>query len=95
MTGLDTEACFTSTCLIALSKIPNKELIIDFAPSYVPNHEDIVVYATGWAAKFTPLLGKILSDMALDGKSDYDISNFQLGYKFFRALQTDNQILPL
>ncbi len=95
MTGLDTVPCFTSTCLIALSKIPNKELIIDFAPSYVPNHEDIVVYATGWAAKFTPLLGKILSDMALDGKSDYDISNFQLGYKFFRALQTTNQNLPL
>ncbi|UUC45855.1 FAD-dependent oxidoreductase [Flavobacterium cerinum] len=86
MKGLAPEPLFTSTCLIALSKIPNKELIIDFAPTYVPNHKDIVVYATGWAAKFTPLLGKILADMALDGKSSYDISHFQMGYQFFRPL---------
>ncbi|WP_177730109.1 MULTISPECIES: FAD-dependent oxidoreductase [Flavobacterium] len=85
MTGLDPEPYYTSTCLIALSKIPNKELLIDFAPYYVPNHKNIVVYATGWAAKFTPFLGKILSDMALDGTTAFDISPFQLGDRFFKA----------
>jgi glycine/D-amino acid oxidase-like deaminating enzyme len=86
MTGLDPEPHFTSTCLIALSKIENKELLIDFAPPYVPNHKNIVVYATGWAAKFTPYLGKIMADLALDGHTDFDISPFRLGNKYFKAL---------
>jgi glycine/D-amino acid oxidase-like deaminating enzyme len=86
MTGLSTEPEYTSTCLIALSTIPNKELLIDFAPSYVPNHKNIVLYATGWAAKFPPFLGKIMSDLVLDGHTDFDITPFQLGQKFFKAL---------
>lgn len=86
MTGLSTEPEYTSTCLIALSKIPNKELLIDFAPPYVPNHKNIVVYATGWAAKFTPFLGKIMSDLVLDGHTDFDIAPFQLGRKFFKSI---------
>lgn len=86
MTGLSTEPEYTSTCLIALSKIPNKELLIDFAPSYVPNHKNIVVYATGWAAKFTPFLGKIMSDLVLDGYTDFDINPFKLGHKFFKSI---------
>jgi sarcosine oxidase/sarcosine oxidase/L-pipecolate oxidase len=86
MTGLSPEPEYTSTCLIALSKIPNKELLIDFAPSYVPNHKNIVLYATGWAAKFTPFLGKIMSDLALDGHTDFDITPFKLGTKYFKAL---------
>jgi glycine/D-amino acid oxidase-like deaminating enzyme len=86
MTGLDPTPYLTSTCLIALSKIPNKELLIDFAPPYVPNHENIVVYATGWAAKFTPFLGKIMTELALDGHSTFDISPFKLGYNYFKAI---------
>jgi glycine/D-amino acid oxidase-like deaminating enzyme len=86
MTGLATEPEYTSTCLIALSSIPNKELLIDFAPKYVPNHQNIVVYATGWAAKFTPFLGKVMADLALDGKTDFDISPFQLGQTYFKLL---------
>ncbi|MFC5873113.1 sarcosine oxidase/sarcosine oxidase / L-pipecolate oxidase [Chryseobacterium arachidis] len=86
MTGLATEPEYTSTCLISLSKLPNKELLIDFAPGYVPNHKNIVLYATGWAAKFTPFLGKIMADLALDGHTDFDITPFQLGRKYFKAL---------
>ena len=51
----------------------------------MPNHENIVLYATGWAAKFTPFLGKIMSDLVLDGHTDFDITPFQLGHKFFKA----------
>lgn len=86
MTGLDPMPHYTSTCLVALSKIPNKELLVDFAPSYVPDHENIVIYATGWAGKFVPLLGKILSDLALDGKTPFDISHFRLGQTYFERL---------
>lgn len=86
MTGLDPEPEFTSTCLVALSKIPNKELLIDFAPPYLENHGDIVIYATGWAGKFVPLVGRILSDLALDGRTEFDISHFQLGQHYFERL---------
>lgn len=63
---------------MALSNNESKELIVDFAPSFVPNHKNIVMYATGWAGKFIPLMGKILCDLTLTGKTDYDISNFKL-----------------
>jgi glycine/D-amino acid oxidase-like deaminating enzyme len=86
MTGLDPTPYFESTCFVALSKNANKELIIDFAPDFVPNHENIVIYATGWAGKFVPLMGKILSDLTLKGRTEYDISYFQLGDIFFRPL---------
>jgi len=86
MTGLDPDPHFTSVCLVALSKIPNKELIVDFAPPYVPNHKNIVLYATGWAGKFVPLLGKILSDLALNGHTPFDISHFALGHIYFKPL---------
>jgi sarcosine oxidase/sarcosine oxidase/L-pipecolate oxidase len=86
MTGLEPVPLYTSTCLVALSKIPNKELLIDFAPAHVPNHENIVLYATGWAAKFTPLLGRILSDLALDGQTPFDISHFATGARYLKAL---------
>jgi len=86
MQGLDPTPCFTSTCLVALSTIANKEMVIDFAPTYVPGGKDIAIYATGWAAKFIPLLGEILSQMALDGSTTYDISHFQMGHKFFKAI---------
>jgi sarcosine oxidase/sarcosine oxidase/L-pipecolate oxidase len=86
MTGLDPTPHFTSVCMVALSKIPNKELIVDFAPDYVPNHENIVIYATGWAGKFVPILGRILSDLALEGHTPFDISHFKMGHVYFRPM---------
>lgn len=86
MTGLDPTPHFKSVCMVALSVIPNKELLIDFAPPYVPNHDNIVIYATGWAGKFVPLLGRILSDLALDGHTPFDISHFKLGSTYFKKL---------
>ena len=91
MTGLHPVPEFTSTCLVALSKIANKELLVDFAPSHVPNCENIVLYATGWAAKFIPILGNILADLVLDGRTSFDISQFQLGYKYLVRLD-DSQL---
>lgn len=79
MTGLEPMPHLTSTCLIALSTVENKEMLLGFAPSSIPNHENIVVCATGWAGKFIPLLGRILSELALDGKTTYDIQPFQVG----------------
>ena len=93
MTGLDPSPRFTSVCLVALSKIPNKELLIDFPPPSVLNYKDIVIYATGWAGKFVPLLGKILSDLALDGRTPFDISHFATGGVYFRALREPDLLI--
>ena len=84
MTGLDPDPCYTSTCLVSLSTIPNKEILLDHAPDHVPHHEDIVICTTGWAGKFVPLMGRILSDLTLDGKTPYDVAPFRLGHRFFQ-----------
>lgn len=83
MTGLESEPRFTSTCLIALSKLPDKELLLDFAPPSVDGYQDIVICATGWTGKFVPLMGKILSDLALDGKTAFNIAPFATGSTYF------------
>ncbi|MEM7369065.1 MAG: FAD-dependent oxidoreductase [Bacteroidota bacterium] len=84
MVGLEPEAEFTSTCIIALSN-NGKELMLDTAPEWVHNHENILVYTGGWAAKFIPLLGKILADLALEGTTSYDISHFAIDWPLVRG----------
>ena len=84
MKGLDDKPEFTSTCLITLSN-NNKELLLDTAPDWVHNNENIIIYTGGWAAKFIPLLGKILSDLALKGKTKYNISNFKIQWQEVRG----------
>ena len=80
MIGLEPCSEYTATCLITLSD-DNKEMMLDYLPDSVPNHKDIIAYTGGWAAKFIPLLGKILTDLALQGTTDYDISNFKIKYE--------------
>ncbi|MEO0044599.1 MAG: hypothetical protein RL329_4047 [Bacteroidota bacterium] len=86
MTGLDPTPELKSTCMMALTNLPNKELLLDFAPNYVLNHQNIIIQATGWAAKFIPLFGKILADLAIKGTTPYDISHFAWGSKVFKRM---------
>jgi len=86
MRGIDPTPAFTSTCLVGLSTIPDKQMLLDFAPTYIKRRDDIIVFATGWAAKFTPLIGRILADLALDGRTDFNIIPFQVGNIYFSAL---------
>jgi len=79
MEGLSPESEFTATCLITLSK-SGQLLLLDTLPPSVNNNENIIVYTGGWAAKFVPLLGKILSDLALTGTTSFDISEFKIKY---------------
>ncbi|MBR9920897.1 MAG: FAD-dependent oxidoreductase [Bacteroidetes bacterium] len=80
MVGLDPSSEFTATCLITLSN-NSKELLLDFLPDSVNNSKNIILYTGGWAAKFVPLLGKILSDLVIKGTTPYNISNFKIDYK--------------
>ena len=79
MIGLSPVSEFTATCLITLSQT-DKELLLDTLPPSINNNENIIVYTGGWAAKFVPLMGKILSDLALTGSTRFNISNFKIDY---------------
>ena len=79
MVGLSSKSEFTATCLITLSN-NNKELLLDHLPPSINNNENIIVYTGGWAAKFVPLLGKILSDLVINNSTPYNISNFKIKY---------------
>jgi monomeric sarcosine oxidase len=84
MTGMEAEPDYTATCLIALSN-NNKELLLDTAPPWVHNHENIIIYTAGWAAKFIPLIGKILADLATKGKTQYNIAPFNIEWQQVRG----------
>ncbi|XP_055878715.1 monomeric sarcosine oxidase-like [Biomphalaria glabrata] len=63
----------TKTCLYTMT--PDRDFLIDnCAKSGYP--EVIVCCGAGHAYKFASLLGKILSELAVDGASQYDISEF-------------------
>ncbi|MCC5905986.1 MAG: FAD-dependent oxidoreductase [Balneolaceae bacterium] len=80
MEGLNPQSEFTSTCLITLSN-NNKELLLDTLPDTIPNNRNIIIYSAGWAAKFIPLIGKIMAELAITGQTSYDISQFKIDYK--------------
>jgi sarcosine oxidase len=64
---------YTKTCLYAMPKDRN------FVVDRVPQHPQIIVCnGAGHAYKFAGLLGKILSQLAIDGRSEYPIAPFSL-----------------
>lgn len=61
----------TVTCQYALTKDRR------FVLSALPQHPDIIVgLAAGHGFKFTPALGRVLAELALDGESTDDLSEF-------------------
>lgn len=83
MRGLDPRPLRASTCVCPLVPQPDnpwtlrREMILDFLPSCVPFNENIVLYATGWAAKLIPLIGRICVDLALHGETPHDIEKLR------------------
>jgi len=64
---------YTQTCLYALT--PDENFIIDT----LPGCEQIsVAIGSAHAYKFASLIGKILSQLAINGKSEYPISAFDV-----------------
>lgn len=64
---------YTKTCLYTMP--PDRDFVIDS----LPDHPQITVcIGAGHAYKFASLLGKILSQLAIDGQSEYPIADFTL-----------------
>ena len=63
----------TKTCLYTLT--PERDFVIDTLPE-LP-HVSVAIGA-GHAFKFASVLGRILSELALDGATPSDISGFEI-----------------
>jgi len=63
----------TKTCLYTLT--PDRDFVIDT----VPGHDNVVVaIGAGHAFKFASQIGRLLCELARDGKSTIDLSSFAL-----------------
>lgn len=64
---------YTKTCLYDMP--PDRDFVLGSLPEQ-PNVS--IAIGAGHAYKFASLIGRILSDLALDGRTDYDISPFHI-----------------
>ncbi|HEY9619041.1 MAG TPA: N-methyl-L-tryptophan oxidase, partial [Crinalium sp.] len=76
----DADAPLVSTRRCLYTVTPDKHFVIDRHPDY----PQIVIGAgfSGHGFKFSTLVGKILAELALQGKTEHDISLFQLTRSF-------------
>ncbi len=63
----------SKTCLYTMP--PDRDFVLDTLPDY-PNVS--IAVGAGHAFKFASLLGKILSQLAISGRSDFDLMPFQV-----------------
>jgi sarcosine oxidase len=64
---------YTKTCLYTLT--PDRDFVID----RLPGHPNIMVaIGAGHAFKFASVIGRILSELAIDGATPSDISPFAI-----------------
>jgi sarcosine oxidase len=73
--GLTANPEFTTTCLYTMSH--DYQMVLDKLPGY-PN---VAIFTgdSGRGFKFTPLLGRVLVDLAVDGNTYYNIGPFSIG----------------
>jgi sarcosine oxidase len=64
---------YTKTCLYEMP--PDRDFVLD----HLPEHPNVFVFiGAGHAYKFASLLGKIFSELVLDGQTPHDITPFTL-----------------
>jgi sarcosine oxidase len=73
----------TATCLYTMT--PDEDFILDKHPA----HANVVIASpcSGHGFKFGPVIGGILADLALDGRTKFDIERFRLS-RFGEAVRT-------
>ena len=65
-----------STCIAGFAESSDKDdngvgFVLDFLPEARSNNR-IVLFTGGWGMKFVPVIGKILADLAIEGKTEYN-----------------------
>lgn len=64
---------YTKTCLYTMT--PDRDFVLDRLPTYP---QIMVVVGDGHAYKFASIMGKILSELAIDGATTHDIAPYSL-----------------
>jgi sarcosine oxidase len=64
---------YTKSCLYTLT--PDRDFVIDAIPG---RPDCFIAIGAGHAFKFASLIGKILSELAIDGRTESDISQFKI-----------------
>ena len=77
--GMLGPAIYTKTCLYTMP--PDRNFVLGTLPEQ-PNVA--VAIGAGHAYKFAALIGRILSDLAIDGQTDYDIQPFDIDRPILR-----------
>jgi glycine/D-amino acid oxidase-like deaminating enzyme len=72
--GIDSLVVSASACLYTMS--PDAQMILDL----LPGHPGVAIFTgdSGRGFKFTPLLGRVLVDLATTGRTDCDIRPFSI-----------------
>jgi sarcosine oxidase/L-pipecolate oxidase len=75
--GTDNRPNYSGTCL--QTNVVDNMYVLDFLPPSVGSgYKNVAVFTAGWAMKLVPVIGKILSELVLNGATSYDISNFKI-----------------
>jgi sarcosine oxidase len=70
---------YTKTCLYTLT--PDRDFVLDAVPEH-PNA--YVAIGGGHGFKFASVVGRILADLAIDGRSDRDLEPFRIDRSILR-----------
>jgi sarcosine oxidase len=71
---------YTKSCLYTMP--PDRDFVVD----RLPEHRNVfVVLGAAHGFKFASLLGKILSELVVDGRTDHDISSFRIDRSALRS----------
>jgi sarcosine oxidase len=79
---------YTKTCMYTLT--PDRDFVIDVPPEFP---QIALGLGAGHGYKFSGLIGRILSDLAVDGVTDYDISPFASSREVLRMAKPPKNFL--
>jgi sarcosine oxidase len=85
---MDGPILYSKTCVYTLT--PDRDFVLDTLPDYP---QIALALGAGHAYKFAGLIGKILSELAVDGHTQYDISPFAVDRPALQSLQPATNFL--
>jgi len=90
MPGVESYPAFSGSCLAP--NTPDNNFVLDFVPE---TGENVVVFCAGWAMKYVPLIGKLLTQLCLTGtvedKFKEAVSHFKIDRKGILASPLDQE----
>ena len=77
--NLTIDPVFRNSCVCMYTNTPDEDFIIDLHPQ----HPDIVIASpcSGHGFKFSAIIGRLLADLALKGRTDFDLTPFSIHRK--------------